>query len=509
MNSLLSAIKAFVLKNRPAYKDYLGNGKYDVKKLPEECVPDSVNDKIRTARNKADSAYDTADLAYSEAESAYDNANLAYDKASDINSRLFKLTNLNYNFGTLEYTSAKSENVYAWSIRTDGISDIPLAESKAPMACYFDIVLKDSNNNQIGKYSAFDKKIVRGITKISEMYRLFIDERTKIGSDGYAELKIGYEFKNDDNLWHRSIRVNVKLPSTDINNTNISSVFLNAWSSLVDVDNYAPWPSICVPLAGTNDAGVVYASDKTDDQTVPVSIDKNGYLWCKGSETTTPDWYQNDPTARDYIKNRPGGYPGTFETIFDRDITLNTEGNLYNCTIDPAEFVLESGCNYEVTHDATTYVAECIYESGDAYDSYFLADEVNRIFVAYTAMKDGSSNVNEIMSENDISHLTVKKIIIPNQKFPEEYIPDVFCRKTIFYTNTIKLNRPYTLYTDRNLTTPATNIELKESYKKGLVYIYDVGYVSATNIAMAMSCEIIGEGVGYNNRTFGTLAPLQ
>ena len=42
MNSLISAIKAFVLKSRPAYKDYLGNGKYDIKKLPEECVPDSV-----------------------------------------------------------------------------------------------------------------------------------------------------------------------------------------------------------------------------------------------------------------------------------------------------------------------------------------------------------------------------------------------------------------------------------------------------------------------------------
>lgn len=51
MNSLLSAIKAFVLKTRPAYKDYLGNGKYDVKKLPEECIPDSVNNKIRMAQS--------------------------------------------------------------------------------------------------------------------------------------------------------------------------------------------------------------------------------------------------------------------------------------------------------------------------------------------------------------------------------------------------------------------------------------------------------------------------
>ena len=82
MNSLLSAIKAFVLKNRPAYKDYLGNGKYDIKKLPEECVPDSVNDKIGRAQRKADSAYSKADSAYSTADSAYDKANAAYDKAN-------------------------------------------------------------------------------------------------------------------------------------------------------------------------------------------------------------------------------------------------------------------------------------------------------------------------------------------------------------------------------------------------------------------------------------------
>ena len=53
MNSLLSAIKAFVLKNRPAYKDYLGNGKYDIKKLPEECIPDSVDNKIKIVQSAA------------------------------------------------------------------------------------------------------------------------------------------------------------------------------------------------------------------------------------------------------------------------------------------------------------------------------------------------------------------------------------------------------------------------------------------------------------------------
>ena len=27
-----------------------------------------------------------------------------------------------------------------------------------------------------------------------------------------------------------------------------------------------------------------------------------------GGDVTTPDWNQNDETASDYIKNRPGGY---------------------------------------------------------------------------------------------------------------------------------------------------------------------------------------------------------
>lgn len=70
MNSLLSAIKAFVLKSRPAYKDYLGNGKYDVKKLPEECVPDSVNDDIIKVRSMANLAQITADAARNTADVA-------------------------------------------------------------------------------------------------------------------------------------------------------------------------------------------------------------------------------------------------------------------------------------------------------------------------------------------------------------------------------------------------------------------------------------------------------
>ena len=186
MNSLISAIKAFVLKNRPVYKDYLGketktvnakivdidsssmcgqivdssftafvlgkeyevtidneskkytasqitvNGntlvgledtswqvsviesgyadivwssdefsfttmtisqyntvteyKYDIKKLPNECVPDEVNRSIKKAQNTAYAARSKANSAYSHADSAYSHAISAYSLANTANT---------------------------------------------------------------------------------------------------------------------------------------------------------------------------------------------------------------------------------------------------------------------------------------------------------------------------------------------------------------------------------------------------------------------------------------
>lgn len=42
-----------------------------------------------------------------------------------------------------------------------------------------------------------------------------------------------------------------------------------------------------------------------------------------GAASVQPDWNQNDPKAKDYIKNRPGGYviPPTFALEWDGDTT--------------------------------------------------------------------------------------------------------------------------------------------------------------------------------------------
>ena len=43
---------------------------------------------------------------------------------------------------------------------------------------------------------------------------------------------------------------------------------------------------------------------------------ETGSAWQKQEPaTSTPDWNQNDPTASDYIKNRPGGYTVNYPAL--------------------------------------------------------------------------------------------------------------------------------------------------------------------------------------------------
>lgn len=67
------------------------------------------------------------------------------------------------------------------------------------------------------------------------------------------------------------------------------------------------------------------------------------------------DWNQNDTTAADYIKNRPGAYMGD-ETIYDGTPTTELVDNgVYRVWLSPA-FTLTAGNAYRVTFNGTAYV---------------------------------------------------------------------------------------------------------------------------------------------------------
>ena len=99
---------------------------------------------------------------------------------------------------------------------------------------------------------------------------------------------------------------------------------------------------------------------------------ETGSAWQKQEPaTSTPDWNQNDPTASDYIKNRPF-YTGEIvqtEVIPEQTYTLSSAGsfNMYADESGTYPYSLEEGKNYIVVYNGTTYELTSSISDGFAY----------------------------------------------------------------------------------------------------------------------------------------------
>lgn len=78
------------------------------------------------------------------------------------------------------------------------------------------------------------------------------------------------------------------------------------------------------------------------------------YVDAHSGSSKQGDWNQNDTTAADYIKNRPGAYMGD-ETIYDGTPTTALASGSYRVMLSPA-FTLTAGNAYRVTFNGTAYV---------------------------------------------------------------------------------------------------------------------------------------------------------
>lgn len=97
--------------------------------------------------------------------------------------------------------------------------------------------------------------------------------------------------------------------------------------------------------------GAFYAGDGLTVNPITRTVSASG-----GSSVSTPDWNQNDPTASDYIKNRPGAYEtSTLSEIYNGTVTnggsytqtdeakavgdmLGTIGNVCTVVLDGVEY---------------------------------------------------------------------------------------------------------------------------------------------------------------------------
>ena len=265
MNNLLTAIKAFVLKSRPAYKDYLGDGKYDVKKLPEECLPDSVSKGIKKAQSGAESAWYKAESAWYKAESAWYKADAV---SGIVDNAIF-----HGSFQNLDYRRDKT-NSYHVGLWT------PLAgePTTLPVIQYGGRIDFEASDGTVIKSIAIPKNVARTKSYVGADYKLRVDDQPALSGLSNVRIQIGY--KKSDGEWKRFTGIWFEVASDAEFKETFDRVHI-VINTMASLNDYEPWPSICMPIASVNDAGVVYAPEKTDDQTLPVSIDANGYLWCK------------------------------------------------------------------------------------------------------------------------------------------------------------------------------------------------------------------------------------
>lgn len=93
LTQILKVIRDLVMRNRPCYRDYLGNGQYKTKLLPEYLLPDFLRKnvvaskaEVQSAAAKATTAADAASNAQAEAERAQITATTATNTANTAKS---------------------------------------------------------------------------------------------------------------------------------------------------------------------------------------------------------------------------------------------------------------------------------------------------------------------------------------------------------------------------------------------------------------------------------------
>ena len=166
-------------------------------------------------------------------------------------------------------------------------------------------------------------------------------------------------------------------------------------------------------------------------------------------EVETPDYLQNDPTAKDYIKNRPGGYEEGFEITWDGDTTGRP-----SATAEGTPFVWYKVSDKILTLDDIIGATVTAVQNGVSQSFVVTSDVVIRQDYGVVigegmiiiATKQGTLNMDGIniipepgiyflsasVDGHSMSVFSFSNIIA--HPFDDKYIPDTIARKDEVYT---------------------------------------------------------------------------
>lgn len=118
-----------------------------------------------------------------------------------------------------------------------------------------------------------------------------------------------------------------------------------------------------------------------------------------GGGQVQPDWNQNDSTAKDYVKNRPGGYDVVTPSTVTLDISWSRKIDDNKYQIDGSNFVYESSNGYvNVEYDGILYEKVPVLEPEPPYSGYSFGDQslVKYPFYFNSSVYLGSGNYSSV-----------------------------------------------------------------------------------------------------------------
>lgn len=182
-----------------------------------------------------------------------------------------------------------------------------------------------------------------------------------------------------------------------------------------------------------------------------------------------PDWNQNDPTAPDYVKNRPFYNGDPVETVLVEESTVpfTSSGGMSMAKFS-SSFVATIGETYTVLWDGTAYESTCV----EAYGSLFIGN----LSIATPGSDTGEPFIMAINSgigimiyskDTATSHtFSISGFVAEPVKIDSKYLPDSI--KTIFYYS----EQSKMVYKDPNFTEGLTKDEVLEAFVSTGITLY-------------------------------------
>lgn len=168
-------------------------------------------------------------------------------------------------------------------------------------------------------------------------------------------------------------------------------------------------------------------------------------LKSSGGKQVQTDWNQNDTTAKDYIKNRPGGYEEGFEITWDGDttgrakITMEGGAGMPGVWYKVSDKILTAD---QIIGGTITLIQNGATKQLDVLDEVISEKEFGYAvgdFTVLIAMKQGTFNVNRAnisIPETGVYFINVDSTTyisslsnITVHPFDDKYIPDTIARK--------------------------------------------------------------------------------